>query len=183
MQCASGDRKVSQTRVTTTLAQHVSREVQDLTRDRDRDETMRRIGRCGVSRSERTAPVCINNQAIRSATARLAADAAFREEYEPCLRVLKARVAEWVRSGRSSSRLLEADELCVVRHWLRDARAWGLAGSDDLRRLLAESEAAKATREADIEAEAARHRGRVRLWVTAAMVVLTCAALAAHMPG
>ena len=127
--------------------------------------------------------MCIDNEAVRSGKARLAVEAALREQYEPCFRVLEARVAEWVRSGRSPSRLLEADELRVVRRWLSEAHAWGLGPSDDLRRLLAESEAAHATREADVEAKAARHRGRLRLWVTAAIVVLTFAAVAVQMPG
>ena len=96
---------------------------------------------------------------------------------------MEARVAEWVRSGRSPSRLLEEDELRVVRRWLGQARAWGLETSDDLQRLVADSEAAQTAREANLEAEAARHRGRLRLWLTAAIVVLTCAAMAAQMPG
>jgi hypothetical protein len=127
--------------------------------------------------------MCIDNDAVRSRMARFAVEAALREEYEPCFRVLEARVAEWVRNGRSPSRLLEADELRVVRRWLCHARAWGLETSDDLQRLLADSEAAQATREADVEAEAARHRGRLRLWLTAAIVVLTGAAVAVQMPG
>jgi len=126
--------------------------------------------------------MCIDNEAVRSGMARFAIEAALREQYEPCFRVLEARVAEWVRSGRSPSRLLEADELRVVRRWLGQARAWGLETSDDLQRLLADSEAAQTAREANLEAEA-RHRGRLRLWLTAAIVVLTCAAMAAQMPG
>jgi hypothetical protein len=125
----------------------------------------------------------IDKEAVRSGNARPAVETAFRQDYEACFRVLEARVAEWVRSGRSPSRLLEADELPVVRRWLRDARAWGLEASDDLQRLLAGSEAAQARREADVKAEAARHRGRLRLWLTAAFVVLTGVAVAVQMPG
>jgi hypothetical protein len=123
--------------------------------------------------------MCIDQESVRSGMPRFAIEAALREQYEPCLRVLEARVAEWVRSGRSPSRLLEADELRVIRRWLCHARAWGLEESDDLQRLLADSEAAHATRAADVAAVAARHRGRLRLWVTAAIVVLTSAAVAA----
>src|SRR5256885_3075637 len=125
----------------------------------------------------------IDNEDLRTGNARLAAEAAFRKDYEPCFRVLEARVAEWVRSGRSPSRLLESDELPVVRRWLSDAPPWGLEASDDLRRLLADSEAAQAAREADAEAEAARHRSRFLRWLTAAVVVLTGAAVAVQMPG
>lgn len=127
--------------------------------------------------------MCIDTEAVRSGKARLAIEAALREEYKPCFRALEARVAEWVRSGRSPSRLLEADELRVVRRWVCQARAWGVEASDDLQRLLAGSEAAHATQKADVEARAARHRGRLRLWLTAAIVMLTCAAVAVQMPG
>ena len=128
--------------------------------------------------------MCIDKDDVRSGMARFAIEAALRAEYEPCFRVLEARLAEWVRSGRSPSRLLEADELRVVRRWLGQARACGLEASDDLQRLVAGSEAAQAAREADVAAKAARHRGRLRLWVTAAaIVVLTCAAMAVQMPG
>lgn len=124
----------------------------------------------------------IDNEAVRAGDAR-PAGAVFRQDYESCFRVLEARVAEWVRSGRNPSRLLEADELPVVRRWLRDARAWGMEASNDLQHLLAGSEAAQARRAADARAESARRRGRLRLWLTAAIAVLAGAVVAIQMPG
>src|ERR1044071_4350410 len=100
----------------------------------------------------RRQPMCIDNEAVRSGVPRFAIEAALREQYEPCFRVMEARVAEWVRSGRSPSRLLEADELRVVRRWLGQARAWGLETSDDLQRLVADSEGAQNARAAHLEA-------------------------------
>ena len=94
---------------------------------------------------------------------------------------MEARVAEWVRSGRCPSRLLEADELRVVRRWLSQDSARGLIAREDLGSLLSSSEAALAARAAATE-EARRDR-RMRRWMMVALVVTTAAAVAVFALG
>jgi hypothetical protein len=64
-----------------------------------------------------------------------------RKDDEHCRRVLAARAAEWVKGGRGSSHLLEADELHVVRRWLDDERARDPGVSEEIHSLVASSEA------------------------------------------
>jgi hypothetical protein len=103
------------------------------------------------------------------------------DEYEACYRALEERVDAWVSSGRAATRLLEADELPVVRRWLSQDSARGLAAREDLKSLLSSSEAALAALAAATEA-ARRHR-RMRQWMTGACVVMTAAAIAASTLG
>jgi hypothetical protein len=98
------------------------------------------------------------------------------DEYEACYRALEDWVSAWVKSGRAASRLLEADELRVVRHWLSQDSARGPAAREDLEDLISSSEAALAARAVATE-EARRHR-RMRQWLMVALVVMTAAAIA-----
>jgi len=118
----------------------------------------------------------IDGEAVHSREARLAVEAA-RNEYEPCHRVLEATAREWVRSGRSPSRLLEADELRVVRRWLGEECARALRASDEIQSLVASSEAALAALLAATKQGKARRRGR---WLMIAFALLT-GAVAAEM--
>lgn len=137
----------------------------------------RRASSIGEHRRTERDPMFIHGQAVHSRKAKLAIEAVSCDEYEPCRRVLEARAAEWVRSGRSPSRLLEADELRVVRRWLRDGYARGPGASDEIQRLVASSEATLAALVATAAAADARHRRRLRRWVTGALVVLIVAAV------
>jgi hypothetical protein len=97
-----------------------------------------------------------------------------RKEDEQRRRVLQAKAAEWVNSGRGQSRLLDDDELREVRSWLNDEKARELGVSEEIQGLIVRSEAALAA--LVVEAEGRRHR--VRRWVTIALVVLTAAVVA-----
>jgi hypothetical protein len=123
----------------------------------------------------------VRREAAHAWEAQLAIEAVARheDEYEPCYRALEDRVSAWVKSGRAASRLLEADELRVVRRWLGQDSARGLAARDDLESLLFSSEAALAARaaRAATTGEARRHR-RTRQWMLVALVVMTTAAIA-----
>ena len=124
-----------------------------------------------------------HREATRAWQAQLAIDAVVRheDEYEACYRVLEDRVSAWVKTGRAASRLLEADELRVVRRWLSQDSARGLAAREDLASLLASSEAALAARAAATE-EARRHR-RMRQSMVVALVVMIAAAIAVSILG
>jgi hypothetical protein len=63
-----------------------------------------------------------------------------REEDEQRRRVLEAKAAEWVKSGRGQSRLLDADELREVRSWLHDEKARDLGVSEEIQSLIVRSE-------------------------------------------
>jgi WD40 repeat protein len=84
-------------------------------------------------------------------------------------RVLEDRAAAWATHGRGASHLLDADELREARGWLSDDKARDLGVSEDLGRLLAQSEAQLAARRAEAEGR----RRRLRRWVTLALVTLT----------
>jgi hypothetical protein len=116
----------------------------------------------------------VDEEAVHSREARLAVEAA-RNEYEPCHRVLEARAAEWVRSGRSPSRLLEADELRVVRRWLGEECARALRASDEIQRLVSSSEAALAAPLSAARQGKVRRLGR---WLMVAFTLLIGAAAA-----
>src|ERR1051325_10142575 len=107
----------------------------------------------------------VQRQAGRAWEAQLASEAVARheDEYEACYRALEDRVSAWVDSGRAASRLLEADELRVVRHWLSGDSARDLAARDDLESLLSSSQAALAAHAA--ATEEARHHRRMRQWL------------------
>jgi hypothetical protein len=62
------------------------------------------------------------------------------KEDEQRRRVLEAKAAEWVASGRGQSRLLDTDELREVRGWLSDEKARDLGVSEKIQSLLARSE-------------------------------------------
>jgi hypothetical protein len=102
-----------------------------------------------------------------------------RREDEQRRRVLEAKAAEWVKSGRGQSRLLDADELREVRGWLSDDKARDLGVSEEFQRLLAGSEAAVVAQVAEAEGR----RRRWRRWVTVALVVLTGAMVAVSTLG
>ena len=106
------------------------------------------------------------------------------DDYEACHRTLEDRINAWVKSGRAASRLLEADELRVVRHWLNRDSARTLAAREDLQTLLSSSEAALAAHAARAAAteEARRHR-RMRQWMIVALVMMTVAAIAVSTLG
>jgi CHAT domain len=92
-----------------------------------------------------------------------------RREDEQHRRVLEAKAAEWARSGRGQSRLLDADELREVRNWLSEEKARDLGVTEEMQSLLTHSEAALAAQ----IAEAENRRLRLRRWVMTALVVLT----------
>jgi hypothetical protein len=121
----------------------------------------------------------VQREAAHAWEAHLAIEAVARhdDEYESCYRALEDRVNAWVKSGRAPSRLLEADELHVVRRWLSHDSAQDLAAREDLESLLSSSEAALAALAAATE-EARRHR-RMRRWMLVALVAMTAAAIAA----
>jgi len=121
--------------------------------------------------------VPVHREAVHAWEAQLAIESVARheDEYEACYRALEDRVSAWVNSGRAASRLLEADELRVVRRWLSQDSARALAARADLESLLSSSEAALAARAAATE-EARRHR-RMRRWMIVALVVMTAAAI------
>ena len=127
--------------------------------------------------------VLVHREAAHAWEAQLAIESVARheDEYEACYRALEDRVSAWVNSGRAASRLLEADELRVVRRWLSQDSARGLAAREDLESLLSSSEAALAAQAAATE-EARRHR-RVRQWMIVAFVVMTAAAIAVSTLG
>jgi 2-C-methyl-D-erythritol 4-phosphate cytidylyltransferase len=127
----------------------------------------------------------VHREAARAWEAQLAIESVARhedeDEYEACYRALEDWVSAWVKSGRAASRLLEADELRVVRRWLSQDSARGLAAREDLESLLSSSEAALAAHAAAAE-EARRYR-RMRQWVMVALVVMTAAAIAVSTLG
>jgi hypothetical protein len=125
----------------------------------------------------------VHQEAARAWEARLAIEAVARHEgeYEACYRALEHTVSAWVKSGRAASRVLEADELRVVRRWLSQDSARDLAAREDLGTLLSSSEAALAARAAATE-EAGRLR-RMRQWMIVALVVMTAAAVAVSALG
>jgi len=79
-----------------------------------------------------------------------------RREDEQRRRVLQAKAAEWVKSGRGQSRLLDADELREVRSWLSEEKARDLGVSEEIQSLLASSEAALAAQVAEAERQRSR---------------------------
>jgi hypothetical protein len=126
----------------------------------------------------------VHRDGVRAWGAQLAIDAVARheeDEYEACYRALEDAVSAWVKSGRAAARLLDADELRVVRRWLSQDSAGGLAAREDLQSLFASSEAALAAQAAATE-DARRHR-RVRQWMAVALVMMTAAALAVSALG
>ncbi|HEX7837219.1 MAG TPA: hypothetical protein VF469_07130, partial [Kofleriaceae bacterium] len=92
-----------------------------------------------------------------------------RREDEQHRRVLEAKAAEWVRSGRGQSRLLDADELREVRGWLSAEKAHDLGVTEEMQSLLTRSGAVLAAQVAEAEGR----RRRVRRWVTIVLVLLT----------
>jgi hypothetical protein len=96
------------------------------------------------------------------------------KEDEQRRRVLEAKAAEWVKSGRGQSRLLDAEELREVHGWLTDEKAGDLGVSEEIQSLLAHSEAALAAQVVETEGR----RRRWRRWVMVALVVLTGAVVA-----
>lgn len=129
--------------------------------------------------------VLVHREAARAWEAQLAIESVAPHEdedgYEACYRALEDWVSAWVKSGRAASRLLEADELRVVRHWLSQDSARGLAARSDLESLLSSSEAALAARAA--ATEQARRDRRVRQWMMVALVVMTAGAIAVSTLG
>ena len=125
----------------------------------------------------------VHQKATRAWEPQLAIEAVARREgeYEACYRALEHWVSAWENSGRAASRLLEADELRVVRRWLSQDSARGLAAREDLGTLLSRSEAALAARAVATE-EAGRDR-RMRQWMMVALVVMTAAAIAVSTLG
>jgi WD40 repeat protein len=97
-----------------------------------------------------------------------------RRQDEQRRRELEDRTAEWVKHGRGTSRLLDADEVRDARGWLTADLARDLGISDDLHQLIAHSEAALAAQRAD----AVAHRARLRRWITTALATLTAAVVA-----
>ncbi len=126
----------------------------------------------------RHSDMLVHREAACAWEAQLAIESVARheDEYEACYCALEDRVSAWVNSGRAASRLLEADELRVVRRWLSQDSARGLAALEDLESLLSSSEAALAPRATTTE-EARRDR-RMRQWMMVALVVMTAAAIA-----
>ena len=72
-------------------------------------------------------------------------------------RVLEGKAAEWVRSGRGKTRLLDAEELVEVRGWLTQEVARELGPSEDALALVAASVSAEEERTAEL-AELERQR-------------------------
>ena len=85
-----------------------------------------------------------------------------RRKDEQHRRVLEAKAAEWVNSGRGQSRLLDADELREVHGWLSDDKARDLGVSQAIKALLAHSESALAAQVAEAEARIAEVEVRRR---------------------
>jgi WD40 repeat protein len=94
-----------------------------------------------------------------------------RRQDEQRRRELEGRAAEWAKHGRGPSHMLDADEVREARGWLSDDKARDLGVSDDIQRLIAQSEAALAAQRAD----AAARRRRLRRWITIALGTLSVA--------
>jgi len=117
----------------------------------------------GGTDSDPSARIDLAHEVLLSAWPMLGEWTRSRKEDEQRRRVLEAKAAEWVKSGRGLSRLLDADELREVRGWLSDDKARDLGVSEEIQRLLASSEVALARQVAEAEArsrEARRHLAR-----------------------